>query len=130
MYVPLDQAHLQKGADYIFDFISKNGIEHQSKIARMIRNDDIVIRVNTKEDAEKVMEYIHSNPYIMEGLMRVNPFLANNNGIGLAMDNNFSYNDTVCEAIAGYYNYLKRYNRMDLFNVDGLNNYIKQFHKY
>ena len=127
LYVPLDKEHLQKGADYIFDFISNSKIEHCSKIAIIMRNDNVVIRVNTKEDADTIMQYIHTNPYIMEGLMKVNPFLPNNNGIGVAMDNNFSYNSTVAKVITEYLNYLKVNNdfNLNMFTVSGLNQYIK-----
>ena len=126
LYVPLDKEHLKQGADYIFDFISSSGIYHQSKVADIMRNDNVVIRVNSIQDANMVMQYIDNNSYIKDGLLKVNPFLPNNNGIGVTMDNNYSYNTVVSQIISNYYNYLKQLNRLDLFTVSSLNNYINE----
>ncbi len=125
LYIPMDYNHIKEGANQLFDFIASTGIEHQSKIANKIRNDNLVVRVNSLEDAEKIIEFVKNNSYIQEGLIKTNPFLTNFNGVGLAMDNNYSYNSTVCEILSNFINYLKQHNRFDLLTVDNLNQYIK-----
>lgn len=125
LYIPMDYNHIKEGANQLFDFIANSGIEHQSKIANKIRNDNLVIRVNSLEDAEKIIDFVKNNEYIQEGLIKTNPFLTNFNGVGLAMDNGYSYNSTVCEILSNFINYLKKYNRFDLLTVDNLNQYIK-----
>jgi len=125
LYIPMDYNHIKEGANQLFDFIANSGIEHQSKIANKIRNDNLVVRVNNLEDAEKIIEFVKNNNYIQEGLIKTNPFLTNFNGVGLAMDNNYSYNSTVCEILSNFINYLREYNRFDLLTVDNLNQYIK-----
>lgn len=125
LYIPLDKNHLKEGANQLFDFISTTGIVHQSKIADIIRNDNVVVRVTTMEDAKTIIDYVHTNPYLKEGLMKVNPFLPTCNGVGITMDNNFSYNMTVCTVISEFLNLLKQHNRLDLFTVVELNKYIK-----
>ena len=125
LYIPLDYNHIKDGANQLFDFIASLGIEHQSKIANKIRNDNLVVRVNTLEDAEKIIEFVKNNNYIQEGLIKTNPFLTNYSGVGLAMDNNYSYNSTICQILSDFINYLKKYNRFDLLTVDNLNQYIK-----
>lgn len=124
MYIPLDYQHIKEGANQLFDFIASEGIEHQSKIANKIRNDNIVVRVNSLEDAKKIIDFVENNDYIKEGLIKTNPFLANCNGVGLAMDNNYSYNSTISQIISEFVMYLREHNRMDLLTVDNLNDFI------
>lgn len=126
LYIPIDREHLQNGANMLFDFIASTGIEHQSKIATIIRNDNVVVRVNSIEDANKIISFVNENQYIKEGLNNVNPFLPNCGGVGLAMDNNYSFNSTVADVIADFISILKQNNRLDLFTVDALNSYITE----
>lgn len=125
LYIPLDINHIHEGAKELFDFISSTNIEHQSKIASIIRNDNIVIRVNKMEDAQTIINYVQNNKYLQEGLMNVNPFLPNCDGIGLAMDNSYSFNSTVADSICEFLKILRDKNRLDLFTVEGLNQYIQ-----
>ncbi len=124
LYIPLDYNHIKEGANQLFDFIASTGIEHESKISDKIRNDDLVVRVNNLKDAETIIDYINSNQYIKEGLMKTNPFLPNWNGVGITMDNNYSYNSTVSELISNFIETLKRYNRLDLLTVEELNKFV------
>ena len=125
LYIPMDLSHLYDGANMLFDFLSSITLEHQSKIADMIRNDNVVIRVNSLEDAQTIIEFVNSNNYIKEGIVKVNPFLPNINGVGITMDNTFSYNSTVSDLIADFVSDLKRKNRLDLLTVENLNSFIK-----
>ena len=125
LYIPLDKEHVKDGAKQLFDFISKTGIAHQSKIARIIRNDNVVVRVNNLEDAKIIMDYVNQNGYLKSGMLQVNPFLPNYNGVGITMDNNFSFNSEVSRIISDFIEDLKRKNRIDLCNIENLNNYIQ-----
>ena len=125
LYIPLKLEYLEQGANQIFDFISDQGIAHQSKIAVIIRNDNLVVRVNSLEDAQKIVNFVSSNLYLMNGLANVNPFLPNWNGIGVAMDNNESYNSVISEVISEYLYELKKNNDLENFTVEGLNNFVR-----
>lgn len=125
LYIPMDYEHVQEGANQLFDFIVSTGMKHQSKIASKIRNDNVVVRVNSLEDAEKIIDFVSSNRYIRSGMLLVNPFLPNINGIGIVMDNNYSFNSTLCDIICNFLSSLRRTNRLDLFTVEELNKYIK-----
>lgn len=125
LYIPLKLGYLEQGANQIFDFISGQSMEHESKIAVIIRNDNLVVRVNSLEDAEKIVNFVNSNLYLMNSLANVNPFLPNWNGIGVAMDNNQSYNTIVSDVISQYLNELKINNDLDSFTVEGLNTFVK-----
>lgn len=125
LYIPLDIHHLKEGANQLFDFISSINIKHQSKIAKIIRNDNIVVRVNSMEDANMIIDYVNSNAYIREGMLHVNPFLPSKNGVGITMDNCYSYNSSLGDLIYSFLNMLKQNNRLDLFNVQEFNKFVK-----
>lgn len=124
LYIPLKSNYVKEGANQLFDFLSSTNIEHQSKIATIVRNDNVVVRVNNLEDAKTIIDYVTSNEYIRAGMLQVNPFLPNCNGVGITMDNNFSFNSELSKAIAGFIEYLKANNLLHLANVENFNNYI------
>ena len=43
LYIPMDFEHIKEGANQLFDFICDINVEHQSKIAASIRNDNKLI---------------------------------------------------------------------------------------
>ena len=104
LYIPLDLNHIEEGANRIFDFLERNNIKHHSKIATHVRTDDVVIRLYRKEDAMKLQDFVSRDNYIMEGMLKVNPFCFNNDGVGYSYDNMSSYNDYVSSLIADYIN--------------------------
>ena len=83
----------------LMSFCNENRILHNSKIASSIRNDDVVLRVYSLDDAEKVKEYIKNS--IFE-LNNPNPFCLTDGKIGYAMDSGDSYNEFVSKTIDGY----------------------------
>lgn len=126
LYIPMDHAHIKEGANQLFDFISSTNIEHQSKIASVIRNDNVVLRVNSLEDAKTIIDFVNSNQYIKEGMIKVNPFLPNYNGVGMAMDNAYSFNSTISKIISEFITHLRNTNNLNLVTVENLNNFIIQ----
>ena len=124
LYIPLGKEHVKEGANELFDFISSTGIEHQSKIATVVRNDNVVVRVNNLEAAKRIIDYVTSNGYIIEGMLEVNPFLPNCNGIGMTMDNNFSFNGELSKLLAEFIEHLKSFDSLHLVTVESLNTYI------
>lgn len=125
MYIPLDEKHIERGANELLDFIVSNNINTQIKFADKIRNDDLVIRVNTVEDVNSIMTFVNNNPYIRDGMLKVNPFLPNINGIGITMDNNYSYTSTLAKIINDYFEDLIKGQKLQTASLDGLNKYIK-----
>lgn len=124
LYIPLDIYHIYGGAKVLFDFISNTNIEHESKIASEIRNDNIVVRVNSLEDAQTIINFVQGNNYLKEGLMRPNPFIPNLGGIGITMDNNYSYNTTVSNMISEFVTQIRYQNRYDLLTPENLGAYV------
>ncbi len=102
VYVPLDAAHIERGATMIFDFLERNNIPHLSKIGKKIRFDDIVIRLINEQDMDALINFVNNTPYLMQGLIQPNPFAYNKNGIALAVDGDLSYNSTIAGLVALY----------------------------
>ena len=101
IYLSLDAKHIYKGTKDLFCFISSLGVSHLSKIARIIRSDNIVIRIkrSDKENLNKILEFIQNNQYIQEGMNPLNPFLPSENGVAHIYDNGGSYNSEVAKCI-------------------------------
>lgn len=102
IYIPLDKEHIKLGASLIFDYMKRENISHLSKIGSEVRVDDIVIRLDSFEDINKLREYITRNNYIMEGLIKPNPFTYNDGVISYAWDGHISYNSTISALISDY----------------------------
>lgn len=140
MYIPLDYNHIYEGANRLFDFITANKITHNSKIANFIRSDNVVVRVDKLADMEKIINFVINDAYIQEGMLKVNPFLENYNGIGLAMDNSYSYNYETAKLIAdflnkvlddiNYYSYSNELsvikNVKNMFTIENFHDYLEK----
>ena len=48
LYIPIDSNHLEESSKKIFDFIERLGVRHISKIARVMRSDNVVVRLPYK----------------------------------------------------------------------------------
>ena len=124
LYIPLDEEHLYEGVNKLFTFITNMGIEHNSKVGSEIRNDNVVIRVSNIKDAETIINYVKNDKYLSEGLLNVNPFTINLNGVGIAMDGMRSYNIELSKSIANFTKILSEKNRLEDLNVDTFNEYL------
>ena len=113
VYIPLDNEHIEVGANLIFNFLADNNISHQSKIGKRIRFDDIVVRLVNPDDLKKFLEFIRTTPYIQEGLIKPNAFAFQHNGIALACDGDKSYNSTIASLIDLYISIKKQNNELD-----------------
>ena len=128
VYIPLDGAHLTYGVEQVFDFLEKNNIAHLSKVGKHVRFDDVVVRLGNLEDAEKLSQFISSNPYIQEGLIKPNPFAVTKDGIAFASDKDISYNSTVASFVNLYVDDVRRRNDYTGFGAEGFRNFIKNYY--
>lgn len=126
LYIPVNASHLYEAVNRIFDFCDANNIIHTSKVAKEIRNDNIVLRVRTKEDAIKIINYVSSDPYILEGRLEVNPFCISANGVGLAVDNYNSYNMQVASFIANYTLFNKNNNLTYKTSIEDFSRFVER----
>ena len=130
IYIPLDFEHIFKGAIYIFEFLSKNNIKHMSKISQRISCDDIVIRLTNPLDLHKLINFVNSNYYIKEGLLKPNPFAFNYKGIALACDGFISYTETISEYIKLYLNKKRKEQTLKDVSCDDFFTFVKNCYKY
>lgn len=83
----------------LMKFCDENRILHNSKLAHSIRNDDVVLRVYSLVDAEKIADYIKDGSFTLN---KPNPFCLTDGEIGYAMDSGKSYNEYVANIIEEY----------------------------
>ncbi|MEE3344082.1 MAG: hypothetical protein VZS44_08350 [Bacilli bacterium] len=126
MYIPMDYVHIEGAANRIFDFLNKNKIKHSSKVRDEISFDDIVVRVNNKEDALKLQNFIDNDEYIQEGMIKGNSFAFSNNGVNYVFDGNTSFNSVLSELLIMYINDCLNNNFVDVDSVsaDGFLKFI------
>lgn len=105
IYVSVDIDNIYKISESLFNFMIEEDIVMQCKIAKVMRNDALVCRVMTKEDAKKVSDYLNGLDY--KSNVRPNPFLLDNGKVSMAMDGRLSYNRTLTKLLVQYFN-LKR----------------------
>ena len=104
LYIPVDKEHIYESAKKIFNHVSSIGADHESKISRVIRSDNVVIRLraNDYKNAQSIIDYINNDPYIKEGLNKTNPFVPTYKGIGIMKESGISYNYEMSNLICKY----------------------------
>lgn len=102
IYLSLDSEHMKEGVERLFDFLDKENIPHRSKVGKLSRDDQIVVRVISHEDCRKVINFINNDPYIQEGKKKANPFTYQYKGVAIAADGAVSYNDCISKLIGLY----------------------------
>lgn len=101
MYIAVDENNIQYVADQIFEFMIQNNIVTQSKISKKMRNDALVLRVATIEDAKKISDFVNNKlNYSSKNIP--NPFLYNEGKVSIAFDGKLSFNSTICDIMATY----------------------------
>ena len=128
IYVPMDRKSISQNVALLEKFMREYNISHQLKVAKIVRNDDVVIRVNTLEEAQALINFIKENIPATERI-KANPFLANYDDIGLAMDNNHSFNTELSNLIADYITSLKQKKRLDQVSLNDFRIFIFQQQK-
>lgn len=122
LYVSVDSENIYKVSEALFNFMINEGIVMQSKIAKGMRNDALVCRVATSEDAKKVSEFLNNLNY--QSKYRPNPFLLENGMVSMAMDGNLSYNSTLSKLIKQYLVLKRNVNDLNNISCDDLSNFI------
>lgn len=125
IYIPTDYNHIYKTGVLLFDFLNKENIIHHSKIAQNIRFDNIVVRVNNRNDADKVLNFVNSNKYIQEGLLEPNPFAFTKNNLAIVSDGQSSYNSIISAYLGMYIQDRKNKNQLDNVSFNDFVGFMK-----
>lgn len=116
LYVSCDIKNLYNVTKSLFDYIIKENIITQSKIAKEMRNDVLVVRVSTPEEAIKIKNYVNSLKY--KSTVKANPFILNAGNVSMTWDGGmFSYNGILCKLLKNYFD--KKRKKRELINVSG-----------
>ena len=110
IFIPIDEKHIFKKVEAIFNFLSDNNISHSSYVTKNIRNDVITIKLNKIEDANKLNLFIKENK---EGLIESNNFAFTYNDLAFAIDRKVDYNFEVAFLLNKYIEYLKDLNLLN-----------------
>ena len=124
IYVSVDAINLCEVSTKIFEYMTRENIVTQSKVAKVMRNDVLVLRVATKEDAIKLINYINSLNY--KSKIKTNPFILTKDKVGITKDGCLSYNTTLCKVISNYLNECKVNNTLNEANINDLYTYINK----
>lgn len=100
LYIPVDASNIYEVSTKILDYIIKEGIHIQAKIAKNMRSDVFVIRVLDKDKLDKLLNYINSLDYNSKS--KPNPFALNVGRVSTTKDGMMSYNMVLSEHITEY----------------------------
>lgn len=113
LYIQCSAKELYEVASKISNYILKEKIICQCKIAKDMRNDAYTIRVSKKEDAEKIINYANT---IINSESIKNPFIYSVGKVGVTCQSKLSYNYVLSLLIQKYLKHKK--DNKDLANVD------------
>lgn len=100
LYLPVDASNIYEVSTKVLDYIIKEGIHIQAKIAKNMRSDVFVIRVLDKDKLDKLLNYINSLDYNSKS--KPNPFALNIGRVSITKDGMMSYNTVLAEYVTEY----------------------------
>lgn len=121
LYVSVDAENLYDVTSKIIRYMQKENIVTQSKVAKEMRNDVLVIKVTTKEEATKVMNYVNSLNY--KSKIKPNPFTLDNGNVNITKEGTLSYNSTLCKLFESYLRDCRANNKLDAVSIEELSTY-------
>lgn len=124
LYITCDIKNLYNVTSLVFNYMIDENIITQSKIAKEMRNDVLVVRVSTMEEAEKVSKFVNSLDY--NSLVSYNPYILSNGKVGMTYDGTLSYNKTLSLLMNSYFNTKKNSNSLDKSTMEDFVNFIKR----
>ena len=122
VFISLNYNHIYKNINKILNFL--NDKSFVIRISKIIRNDNIIILFDNIENVKLLDKFIQDN--INEGVLKPNPFTYIYNNIGLTIDGNISFCNTITRVI---YEYLlsKKDNIDEIQEVDFYNFIIDKY---
>ena len=103
LYIPVTSKKIYTTSYKIIDFILKENILVQCKIAKNIGQDALLLRVTTKEDVTKIIDYLNTTIKYTKPCF-INPFVYINNNIGIVVEGDLStsYNHILAVLLSKY----------------------------
>lgn len=124
LYIACDKKNLYNVTGLVFNYMIDENIITQSKIAKEMRNDVLVVRVSTMEEAKKVSKFVNSLDY--NSSVSYNPYILSDGKVGMTYDGTLSYNETLSLLMNSYFNGKKSSNSLDKSTMEDFVNFIKR----
>lgn len=103
LYIPTAPSNVGDSAKQIWDFVIQNRINANFKMTHYDRPDNLIFRVDSLEDAQKIVDFCQKSSQVRRGMISCPPQLPNINGIGIVRDRyEQSYNGNISDQIADY----------------------------
>lgn len=103
LYLSYPKEKMEECVNKIFDYIALHNMATVSKVARVIRSDAIVIRLDKLTDAKKVIQFINKDKMLTEYAKPTNPFVVRCGVVGVAYDDCLSFNCTLSFLLKKYF---------------------------
>lgn len=127
IYIPLnEEGYRSSFINQLIDYLDKKNISFIIKISSKVRNDGLLIRVNSKSEIDLIIDYIESFPLFSNYLISSNPFLLNYKKYGVCIDGILNYNLEVSLLIKKYLNHLGNTDDYDNASYDGFIIFLKE----
>ena len=124
LYIACDIKNLYNVTSLVFNYMIDENIITQSKVAKEMRNDVLVVRVSTMEEAEKVSKFVNSLDY--NSSISYNPYILSDGKVGMTYDGTLSYNKTLSLLMNNYFNGKKSSNSLDKSTMEDFINFVKR----
>ena len=128
LYIGIPQNQIYNASRIIFDFIEQNKINSLSKISNKMRSDAIVLRIEEK-DAQKIINFINSNPELNKISRKTNPFTLKEGIVSLGYDDRLSYNSVISLYLSKYFQHLKNNNKLNEASIQGFTYFLVELYQ-
>ena len=131
IYVAVDETQIYSLSQNLFNYILQDNITAQCSVSKKMRNDSLVVRVSSKEEAEKIVYHLNSLRYLdkdkktkYKPKIHPNPFTFYFQNASIAMDGKLSYNYTLSKLIEEYLNQKRINNSLSEVSSEDFKNFL------
>lgn len=128
LYLNYSKDNIYESVNKVFSFVDKNRMESASKVADCVRADDVVLRLREPLEVAAVIDYVNRDSQLCNNARPTNPFVYRQGKVGIAYDDNLSYNSVISNMIAEYLNNRRLDNRLSEVSYGDFSNYINLFY--
>lgn len=129
LYLSFPKDKIFEAVNIIYDFIDQNKMTTGSKVADIVRSDSIVLRMENKNDNERLINFINSNQFLTANSCLTNPFLMRTGIIGYAYDDMLSYNDILCTILYYYFTNMRNQKMLHMISIENFIQYVRYFYQ-
>lgn len=129
LYLSFPKDKIYECVNKVFEFVASNKMVTHSKVADMLRSDSVVLRLDSIEDVEKVINFVNNDLNLSNSCKKTNPFLIKEGHVGIAYDHMLSYNSTLSFLLEQYFKYCRMYNRFNEVSSSTFKEYVDNFRR-